>query len=100
MAQHCVINKHDDNNYVLIKDNEFEVINYNFEYSLSLSSSVFLYIYPSFHPSTGHTQMVALVHTQKQQSKLEKLLLQQQRELQKLCKAHEATKAGVCTSYA
>lgn len=53
-----------------------------------------LWLYTNVIWSTGHMQMVALLQTQKEQSKLEKLLLQQQRELQRLCKAHEVTKTG------
>ena len=38
--------------------------------------------------------MVALVQTQKEQTRLEKLLLKQQREIQNLQRALELTKAG------
>jgi len=39
--------------------------------------------------------MVALVQTQKEQMRLEKVLLQQQREIRNVQRAHEITKAGM-----
>jgi len=47
------------------------------------------------HIIVGCTQMVALIQTQKEQTRLEKVLYQQQREIQNLQRAHEITKAGM-----
>ena len=43
----------------------------------------------------GHMQMVSMVQTQREHTKLERMLLQQQREMRKLQKAHEVTNAGM-----
>ena len=42
--------------------------------------------------------MVSMVQTQREHTKLERMLLQQQREMRKLQKAHEVTNAGMLIS--
>ena len=42
----------------------------------------------------GRTQLAALIQTQKQQSRLDKLLTQQQRDIRCLQQAHDFTKSG------
>ena len=42
--------------------------------------------------------MAALAQTQKEQSRLDKLLTQQQREIRALQREHDATKAGMHTT--
>ena len=43
---------------------------------------------------SGRTQLTALVQTQKQQSRLEKVLTRQQSEIRRLQRAHDITKSG------
>lgn len=47
---------------------------------------------------SGHMQMVSMVQTQREHTKLERMLLQQQREMRKLQKAHEVTNAELLTA--
>ena len=46
----------------------------------------------------GRTQMVTLAQTQKEQSRLEKVLLQQQKEIRNLQRGQELSKAGILTA--
>ncbi len=47
-----------------------------------------------FTPHTGRNQMAALLQTQKEQAKLEKLLFRQQRDIQRIQRDLENTKSG------